>query len=504
MACHHCETCIAVLKSLTAGMPNSSFTENCRWIEAKNSLIFAAARSVGRSPRGIRKLLCRAAPLLDSTQPSFEWLFVKLCCAVAANNQSEEHHQDVLDAVDAAVGCATFPEAALWAHCAAMTLHLPVLQSADEALRGLGIPSAKEQLAAEVTKAASKKELAAVGERLRETLAALSAKSNSLQLCIVRQVDHLNNHFAAMFSSLSRFHGIHLSPGTSAAVSLLRYTWFRCLAVGLRRKDCDTLSAAVVDGLTSTFGARHRVVACSFIDVGCALAEQDISRLSDMLPARMLHANFDNSSVERPEAGEDPLGPFSATACMDSVDSDDDEAHDYFLRRSVKYFTRGTQMLLADGQSAYAMWSVLSLSLRQLTLLLHRQCDTKSELRWLSVLAALSAEVLGPSHPEAAAALSLAAEKHHAGRVHAPLFSPSWGVQQLLTNVVISCDTEGADVFYSISDERAKDVSCAFVRYTAPIQLDRAGRVFLRAYGVKDGTHSGVVDAKFTVVHRSE
>jgi hypothetical protein len=148
------------------------------------------------------------------------------------------------------------------------------------------------------------------------------------------------------------------------------------------------------------------------------------------------------------------------------------------------------------------MWPIVCASLRQLTLLLHRLNDTRGELQWLSILAALSAEVSGPTHAETAALLRLVAGKQ--GRVHAPLFSPSWGVQLLLTNVSISCDTEGAEVFFSVTDDRLSDGSAPFVRYNAPIQLDRIGRVCVRAYAAKEGLHSGVVEARFSVVHRSD
>ncbi len=500
MAVTHCDQCSAVLQKI--GVLGESRGDGVAWISARHSFVLAAATSVGRTGHADATLrrLERSAREFSSSKPSapsFAYHFVRLCCAVAIHRNSQEHHQAVLDAVDATLPFATTPDAVTWTYCAVVALHLPLLVAADDSLRSLGIPSAKEQLAKDVSSAASKKELEEVGIRLKATLAALQERSTSLQLCIVRQVDALNSHFRSLFAAIDGVAGASRAASVRAAV--LRYAWLRCLAIGLRRAECDALAPHVVQGLAAAFDAQHAVVACAFVDIGCALSEHDVCRMCDVVSARKLCLHRD-CPFYRPQS--DSAAADDGDKTKPSADGDDDESHEHFSRRSIHYLTRGLQLLMADSHSTYATWPIVSVAVHQLTLLHHRLMHTKREVHWLSVLAALSAEVRGPNHAETGVLVKLVAGKQ--GRVHAPLFAPSWGVQCLLTNVQLTCDTDGAELFFSVAEERAADGTAPFVRYVSPIQLDRTGRVVIRAYAAKDGMHSGVVESRFSVIHRSD
>ena len=506
MAAEHSKICSTVLRNIVAPQEDST----AAWLKAKNTFIAASAQSMwGKSPQGSSLRLHKAEQALrrgkdHDSGGSFPYLFVDLCCTVSVNRQNQEHHQAVCDALDRTMLAAATMEEIVWTHCATLSIHLPLLLAADEELRDLGIQSVKQKLQDEVATAPSKKELDEVGQKLKSTLAALSEKSNALQLCIVRQVDKANKHFSDMFDTIQS-RRLDVPPFAAACVNLLRYAWLRCLAIGLRRQDCEDMAAGVIQGLAQSFSAQHLVSSCAFIDIGCALSENDICRMAGTLSARKMllealssdHAgdrgasHMNDSTTAREGAADDP-------------DSDDDATHQHRLRKAVSHYERGVQLMMSGSIAlAFARWPVVNSSVRQLSVILHQLQETKKELRWLSLLAALSAETLGPTHAETLSTLKLVASKKQ--RVHAPLFSPSWGVQQLLTNVCLSCDTADAEIYFSITDDgRGQANSGPFLRFTAPIQLDRVGRVCIRAYAARDGSHSGVVEARFSVVHRSE
>lgn len=76
----------------------------------------------------------------------------------------------------------------------------------------------------------------------------------------------------------------------------------------------------------------------------------------------------------------------------------------------------------------------------------------------------------------------------------APVFSPEGGRYRKNRQVTITCQTEGADIYYT---DDGTDPTPASTPYEAPITLDRA--LTLKAIAVKDGLDSDVVSAQYTV-----
>ena len=76
----------------------------------------------------------------------------------------------------------------------------------------------------------------------------------------------------------------------------------------------------------------------------------------------------------------------------------------------------------------------------------------------------------------------------------APVFSPEGGRYRKNRQVTITCQTEGADIYYT---DDGTDPTQASTPYEAPITLDRA--LTLKAIAVKDGLDSDVVSAQYTV-----
>lgn len=76
----------------------------------------------------------------------------------------------------------------------------------------------------------------------------------------------------------------------------------------------------------------------------------------------------------------------------------------------------------------------------------------------------------------------------------APVFSPEGGRYRKNRQVTITCQTEGADIYYT---DDGTDPTQASTPYEAPITLDRA--LTLKAIAVKDELASDVVSAQYTV-----
>ncbi len=76
----------------------------------------------------------------------------------------------------------------------------------------------------------------------------------------------------------------------------------------------------------------------------------------------------------------------------------------------------------------------------------------------------------------------------------APVFSPEGGRYRKNRQVTITCQTEGADIYYTDDGTAPTQASTP---YEAPITLDRA--LTLKAIAVKDGLASDVVSAQYTV-----
>ena len=73
--------------------------------------------------------------------------------------------------------------------------------------------------------------------------------------------------------------------------------------------------------------------------------------------------------------------------------------------------------------------------------------------------------------------------------VMAPTFDPNGGYFNASQEVTITCETEGAKIYYSYDNEQ-------FEEYTAPITINEACTIY--AYAIADGVQSETVNATFT------
>jgi len=81
------------------------------------------------------------------------------------------------------------------------------------------------------------------------------------------------------------------------------------------------------------------------------------------------------------------------------------------------------------------------------------------------------------------------------GKVATPAASPDPGIYELAQEVTLSCDTEGAEIYYTIDGKTPTSSSSP---YTDPINIDQ--RITIKAIAVKSGmTNSDVMTAKYTI-----
>ena len=145
---------------------------------------------------------------------------------------------------------------------------------------------------------------------------------------------------------------------------------------------------------------------------------------------------------------------------------------------------------------------------------IQRECaalraDSTRALAVNAGLASTLTNLFGATDPRAATALTRFGGL--TGKVHAPLFSPSWGVVALLSRLELSSTGMGGhnttasgppQIYFSLDGypmpgERGTQL------YSAPITFDKLGNVTVRAIAVVGAHRSGVVESHFTVMHPS-
>lgn len=563
IAADHCKDCRAVIQHITntAVSTNtvsstaaqnhvrddivSAISAKCDFMDAISKCFRHSSSSSAVKPISRALQWSRAHCSDHSTDASaqsaflFPYDFVHLCCLSVQYKDDRLHHQSLSDALSVALAhCNKFPDRVFWSYTASIYLHLDLLVVSDQNLRDMAVHSAKQKLVDDCQKAGSKKDLEDIRLKLETTLLALSEKSNALQLGIIRQVDTIHSRCSKLFEALNEMAQQQQHASTSPLLAssalnghlkhaaLMRFTWFRCLALGLRVEECATLLRpahvfSACHGLDAFFGPLHPIVTCAYLDAASAMAGSDLPRctwISASVLREVLSAQ-PNAAQLSEIASTNIYGTNQTSNSLVSLcdedgsrgggdDDDDDSLRASRLRTSTAFYERGLQQLLLLEPNHPLALPVIVATLRQLTVLLHRVHDTRKEVKYLAMLAALTGEMYGPTHTATTTGLRLVDAKR--SRVHAPLFSPSWGVHAVLTNVTVSCDTPGAEIYFYIADnargagdEQSATVGTA-VRYSAPIQLDKVGRMTVKAFSVKDGVQSGVVEARFSVVHSTK
>ena len=381
--------------------------------------------------------------------------------------------------------------------------HLDIVARADAELRGPAVKAAREKLLERVRTASSQRELCDINADLRATVRELQSRSEGLQLSLVRQTNIVDEAVRSFLDFIREALSNSITASEAKLTALLQLVQFRVLATAGRASPCAKLAGNLCS-LVEYFFPDSTLTQHLLLDAAMALACRDVSQYP--VAPRELRIVVEETLSDRNPLSLSQRNAFElhGVQIRHAVDhAEESEDMTDLAHLAARLGERAVYLTFASSNPANRSASSPAAvnALRTLCETYRKLNDSSGDVRCQALLCAVLAEYVGPAHDETVAELKNYISKRQ--KVHAPTFDPCWGVQCFRASVTLTCDTEGADIYFSIGDHvPLEDVGVhESSRYSSPITLDKPGRLKIRAFAVKNGVRSGVVEARYYVLN---
>ena len=452
-------------------------------------------------------------------------------------------------------------------HVVKLTAHFELLSRSVHELLNIPAQSSKEKILEQLAEVSTQGQLTVIHEQLNSDLQALSEKRKALQLTCVRQITHIREETARSLQQWTpkprpgaaegqtepqQFHEVSdICAAQLVQVARMLHAAGRAEWVGQHAKEAAELCNLAGTMFDICLGTLHPVTLQSQLDAALlstgsagaptvsflsswqlhceptpttnSIATLDISR--ENFRAEVANIRRRVNAEERKQKKKEKKSPrtshkrttsgssqgsgqhySSSSPSPAPSDSESDSESDVDTGKEVEHREKGCKRLeevLALLSTQYGPHSNIAHSISlALEKAYSRLGDHTREATHTAMLCDIYAQALGPTHHKTVSKLTEYEGKRQ--KVHAPLFSPSWGVMKLLSQVTLSTATPGADIYFTTNGETPSEdpgVHQSMV-YTGPIVLDTLGRVKIKAFAVLNGKRSGIVEGQYSVMRQ--
>lgn len=498
LALEHIEQARTILHSVVGDTQVLKYkldlAESVALLRLKEPQSDAAVRRVRRAMKGFVSCNPKLADDKATVSPQLlPFHFVHLCALLAQGHD----HQEALDQRELCLCCCKnrHSEGCDWSdvvhvQVAFVVAHMEILANVCAELNTQAVTGAHEKVLEELRLVTTEEQASSLRQKLENDLSQLDEKREKLRLTLVRQVEMVIECSTAAIRSTLGARGTMTRQRLWLA-GLISFCTARACWAGERLSEAQKFFDLAHETFKSVLGEDSNMTLQAQYDLSLVLLRGDMNkafaRVKDPMQPSLA---TDNSEVS-------PSMLANARRLADTLncneEDDDEDATSKGIER-VECLLPSLRQRFGDASSqVHAATLALEGAHR-------RSGQSGKHATALALLCDIYATTLGPTHPKTLSKVRDFANVRN--RVHAPLFSPSWGVHPLLTRVDISCATSGAVVYFTTNGGHpSADIGInQSTRYVAPIVLDRIGHFVIRAFSEKDGKRSGIVEARFSVV----